>query len=714
MNYQRLHDKFMRVLIALLGAPLLLAQTPPPSPEAPSVVILRGNSQIHLHARPGISRLGVNVTQSPTGDICVARVETGSEADRIGVRPGDCIIAINDVPVTTPEDIARELGARAVLDPARREGQPLPLLGRPTALPLPPGGGGPQLFGFEIVCAKAACQVDAALKDLKPFRTYQPILVGINGHYFQVAAERQINSYLQQLNRVLAVPSSRPLVLTIVLNTMGSARDETIYEITFDPWTGGALATTPLYTNFMGQPTLVTVSPDSFVDSVRSFARTGDRESTALLLASAKLLYSKAGLISQMNDAIGQAISLAVDDRLKRARQSRSMGDWSQYSITLTETLVTFPESKQQIETLLLGDVEDGRQALNTGDSTRALEVANRARAVLPDLAPAVALQTEATTQVATRALAEARASASAGDDDQAQTILVAALKTIPDRQELQSELAEVHRKLELADRQKAAQAQQAAEREAAGRRAADLAELAGACRSTLDRKDYSAASYHCGTLNSAYPEESVTKILMARLRAVTPAPTRGTAEAGTRTAPPTTSSRSKFGAPSLMSENSGQIMQKMLHGLAYQNSEQARVIQQAISSIGESYDDLLKKFKDQGAQAAFSDVFKGIAATLDSADSAGQDTDKINTGSWNRRYREESFEDCLVRARTFPSYDEWLLLWQRFMRSLIAKGASEEDIREAQAWLRKEPYPGNAQQAVGHKILRDTCKSSY
>jgi cell division protein ZapA (FtsZ GTPase activity inhibitor) len=227
--------------------------------------------------------------------------------------------------------------------------------------------------------------------------------------------------------------------------------------------------------------------------------------------------------VSRIQKAIDDGTSDAIADRLSRAAQFHSVGDWQRYTSALSEALTRFPQSREKVEGILSTDIQNGRDFVRTGGGPQALEIAKWVRTVLPDFAAAQALESEAKAQVVADALKKAQISGAKGAFDEEQSVLVAAIKIVSDDQQLQSKLASIQDQLEAADRKKMADAKQAAERAATGRRAADLAEAMSTCRAALDSKDYTSAPERCGNLVGIYPQESAAKTLIARLRIEVP-----------------------------------------------------------------------------------------------------------------------------------------------------------------------------------------------
>ena len=409
------------------------------------------------------------------------------------------------------------------------ETSPLPLASEVFSPPTTVGG---DLYGFGIACSKPGCQLDVFLKTLKPFQTYTPTptLVGIDGGFFRGldrAFESQLRPYEEQLRRRLINPASQPLVLTVVLN----GAKNTIYEITIERWDGGVLLSSLVAVPNMAPSAgcrsctsvLVKVSPQSFADAARQSARSGELNAANRLLQTTALLYPQPEVVSRIQKAIDDGTSDAIADRLSHAAQSRSVGDWQLYTSLLSETRTRYPQSREKVKEMLSTDIESGRDSLRTGGGLQALEIARRVRTVLPDFAPAQALESEARSQVVADTLKKAQASEAKGAFDDAQSVVVAALKMLPDDQQLQSRLASIQDQLDTADRKKMTDAKEAAERAATGRRAVGLAEALSSCRAALDSKDYTSALDRCGSLIGIYPQESAANTLVARLRIEVP-----------------------------------------------------------------------------------------------------------------------------------------------------------------------------------------------
>jgi len=337
-----------------------------------------------------------------------------------------------------------------------------------------------------------------------------------------------LQAYERDLQRRLANPTSRPMVLTIV-----NARDSVIYEITIEKWDGGVSLSALTTSNGLAipviprivqtRPQFVRVSPQSFADSARSAALNGDFDSAKRLLQPASLFYPQSNIASRIQGAINDGTSAAIGERLSRAAQYRSAGDWRNYAGLLSETLSRFPQSREKVEITLSTDLQRGRDALRTGDGSSAVAIAGWIASILPEFAPARIFQAEAKSQVAADALRDALASETKGAFDQEQVILVTALRIVPEDQQLQAKLRSIQDRLEAADRQKIADARQAADRAAAGRRATDLADALTACRTALDRKEFTLAIERCTSLIGTYPQESAAKILVSRLRVEVP-----------------------------------------------------------------------------------------------------------------------------------------------------------------------------------------------
>jgi hypothetical protein len=395
------------------------------------------------------------------------------------------------------------------------EASSLPLLGSPRL----EGG----LEGFFIECLKPGCQLEVFLKTLNPSETKKPMLFGIDGGLFRNLYGPNLYANEVQLKRRMSSPTFKPLVLNVGLCRWDAAQF-TIYEITIERWEGGVfLSTGAMPQPFPTPPLFVKVSPQSFADAARESARSGEINSTKRLLKAAALLYPEPDVVSRIHKAIDEGTSGAIANRLSRARQFRSVGDWQHYTTALSEALTVFPQSREMVEAILSEDIQGGRDLLRTGGGIQALQIVKWVRTALPDFAAAWALESEAKAQVVADALDRARISDSKGAFDQEQSVLVAALKVVPDDQQLQSTLASVQKQLEADDKKKMEDAEGAIERAATGRRAVDLAEALSACRVALDGKDYPASLERCGSLIGTYPQETAAKVLAARVRIEVP-----------------------------------------------------------------------------------------------------------------------------------------------------------------------------------------------
>jgi type II secretory pathway component PulC len=81
----------------------VVVQGPPPSPDSPVVVIPRNVLDRELGDFASLAEQ-VTLAQAPKGGFRLLSIRSGSFVERIGLRPGDIVLRIDNRPINAVED----------------------------------------------------------------------------------------------------------------------------------------------------------------------------------------------------------------------------------------------------------------------------------------------------------------------------------------------------------------------------------------------------------------------------------------------------------------------------------------------------------------------------------------------------------------------------------------------------------------------------------